>query len=92
MTAVFFVEDAGDAQMSGGTGLVGSGQRAAAGRGFIDSTAWGVVLSLSALTAASIAAVALSVDAQLISNTLALTTVGVGAITSVVYIGAAASS
>lgn len=58
----------------------------------IDSRRWGLVLSLAVLTAASISVVAYSVDAQLIRQDIGLTTVGVGAMTSVVYVGAAASS
>lgn len=57
-----------------------------------DSTRGGLALSLAVLTAASISVVAYSVDAQLIRQDIGLTTVGVGAMTSVVYIGAAASS
>jgi MFS family permease len=58
----------------------------------VDSTGWGLALSLAVLTAASVGAVAFSVDAPLIRRDLGLSTVGVGAMTSVVYIGAALSS
>jgi len=57
-----------------------------------ESTIWGLSLSLAILAAASITAVALSVDAPLIRHDFDLTPVGVGAIASCVYIGAAASS
>jgi MFS family permease len=57
-----------------------------------DSTGWGLALSLAALAAASITAVAFSVDAPLIRGDIGLSTVGVGAITSAVYVGAAISS
>lgn len=53
---------------------------------------WGLILSLLVLAGASITAVGLSVDAPRIRHTFGLTPVGVGAIASFIYIGAAASS
>lgn len=58
----------------------------------VDSTAWGLALSLAVLTAASISAVAFAADAPLIRADLGLSTVGVGAMTSAIYVGAASSS
>lgn len=52
----------------------------------------GVALSLVVVAAASLVAVSLSVDAALIRDSFGLTEVGVGAIASCIYIGAAASS
>jgi MFS family permease len=57
-----------------------------------DSTGWGLALSVAVLTAASITAVAFSVNAPLIRDDIGLSTVGVGAMTSAVYVGAALSS
>lgn len=52
----------------------------------------GVALSLAVLAAASLVAVALTADAALIRGAFGLTEVGVGAIASCIYLGAAASS
>ncbi|HKC28892.1 MAG TPA: MFS transporter [Jatrophihabitans sp.] len=72
----------------------GDGDRARPARWgrLAESTGWGLVLSLAVLTAASITAVAFSVDAPLIRDDIGLSTVGVGAMTSAVYVGAALSS
>jgi MFS family permease len=56
------------------------------------STGWGLILSLLVLASASITAVGLSVDAPHIRHSFGLTPVGVGAIASLIYIGAATSS
>lgn len=53
---------------------------------------WGLILSLLVLAGASVTAVGLSVDAPRIGHSFGLTPIGVGAIASLIYIGAAASS
>jgi MFS family permease len=55
-------------------------------------TAYGLAISLAALAAASLTAVAFSADAPLIRGTFGLSEVEVGAIASCVYAGAAATS
>lgn len=60
--------------------------------GLADSIRWGLALSHAVLTAASISVLAYSVDARPIRQDLGLSTVGVGAMTSLLYLGAATSS
>lgn len=76
--------------------LLSEGSPRTVGRSRLDrsvgSTGGGLALSLAALTAASLTSVALSVDAPMIKHAFDLSEVGVGAIASCVYIGAAASS
>ena len=55
-------------------------------------TVHGLVLSLAAISAASLVAVALSAAAPLIQQTFGLSEVGVGAIASGIYLGSAASA
>ena len=55
-------------------------------------TAHGLALSLAAIAAASLVAVALSAVAPLIQQTFALSEVGVGAIASGIYVGSALSA
>ena len=52
----------------------------------------GIVLSLAVLATASLVAVALTADAALIRSAFSLNEIGVGAIASCIYVGAAASS
>lgn len=75
-----------------GVSVVAGRDRTTADLPAAESTLWGLCLSLAILAAASITAVALSVNAPLIRADLGLTPVGVGAIASCVYIGAATSS
>ena len=55
-------------------------------------TVLGLVLSLAAISAASLVAVALSADAPLIQQAFGLSEAGVGAIASGIYLGSAASA